>query len=130
MRRRLYTAWDNLKDEKVFFTGVERLARAGIPPTRLMVYMLVGWDITETWDRIWYRFTRMVELGMDPYPMVYNPKRADLKSFQRWVITRLYKTTPWDQYVRSTRTEASTAAYLRSRARIQTATATVASTAT
>lgn len=112
-RRRLYTAWDNLKDERVFFTGVDRLAKAGIPPTQLMAYMLIGYDPLETWDRLWYRFKRMIDLGIDPYPMVYNEKRADLKCFQRWVNRRIYKTTPWDEYVRETKTKASTEAYLR-----------------
>ena len=31
-RRRLYTAWDNLGQEKIFFQGVDRLEAAGIPP--------------------------------------------------------------------------------------------------
>jgi hypothetical protein len=114
-RRRLYTAWDNLKDEKVFFTGVERLAKAGIPPTQLMAYMLIGYDPLENWDRIWQRFNKMVALGIDPYPMVYNDKRTDLKCFQRWVITRTYKTTPWDEYRRETKSNESTAAFMRSK---------------
>lgn len=113
-KKRLYTAWDNLKDEKVFFAGVERLAKHGIPPTHLMCYMLIGFDPSETWDRIWYRFNKMVALGIDPYPMVYNDRRTDLKCFQRWVITRTYKTTPWEQYRRETKSQESTEAYLRS----------------
>lgn len=114
-KKRLYTAWDNLKDERVFFTGVDRLGKHGIPPTHLMCYMLVGFDPTETWDRIWYRFERMTALGIDPYPMVYNNSRTDLKCFQRWVITRTYKTTPWDQYRRETKSAESTEAFLRNR---------------
>jgi hypothetical protein len=112
-KKRLYTAWDNLKDENVFFTGVERLAKYGIPPTHLMCYMLIGFDPSETWDRIWYRFNKMVALGIDPYPMVYNDRRPDLKCFQRWVITRTYKTTPWDEYRRETKSKESTDAFLR-----------------
>ena len=42
-RRRLYTAWDNLGQEKIFFEGADRLEAAGIPPRHLMVYMLVGY---------------------------------------------------------------------------------------
>lgn len=114
-KKRLYTAWDNLKDEKVFFTGVERLSKHGIPPTHLMCYMLIGFDPLENWDRIWYRFNKMVALGIDPYPMVFNEKRADLKCFQRWVITRTYKTTPWDEYKRETKSAASTAAYVKAK---------------
>jgi hypothetical protein len=34
--RRLYTAWDNLGDERAFMRGVETLAAAGIPPSHLL----------------------------------------------------------------------------------------------
>ncbi len=110
-RRQLYTAWDNLRDERVFFRGVQTLEAAGIPPSRLMAYMLVGYDPLETWDRIWKRFNAMVERGIKPYPMVYNRRRTDLVAFQRWVITGLYRIVPWDEYKRSTRSAESTAAY-------------------
>lgn len=97
-RRRLYTAWDNLKDEHVFFDGVDMLERAGVPATNVMAYMLVGFDKRETWDRIWHRFNRMVERGIRPYPMVFDHTRRDLKKFQRWVVTGLYRAVPFDQY--------------------------------
>jgi hypothetical protein len=97
-RRRLYTAWDNLKDEGIFFKGVDMLELAGIPPRHLMVYMLVGYDPTETWERMFYRFNAMVARGVLPYPMVYDASRRDLKAFQRWVVTGLYRAVPWDQY--------------------------------
>lgn len=102
-RRRLYTAWDNLRDERVFFRGVERLERAGIPPSHLMAYMLIGFDPAETWDRIMHRFYTMVAVGILPYPMVYDPTRRDLKAFQRWVITGLYRAVPWREYRGSSR---------------------------
>ena len=97
-RRRLYTAWDNLGDEKVFFRGVEKLDKAGIPPKHLMAYMLIGFDKRETWEAIWHRFNRMVELGIKPYPMVYDRSRKDLTAFQRWVNLGLYRVVPWDEY--------------------------------
>ena len=95
---RLYTAWDNLRDERIFFRGVDRLEAAGVPARHIMVYMLVGYDPEETWERIFHRFDRMVERGVLPYPMVYNNARKDLKRFQRWVVTRLYKWLPWKEY--------------------------------
>jgi hypothetical protein len=49
--RRLYTAWDNIGDEERFFRGVDTLERHGIPPRNLLVYMLVGYDKRETWER-------------------------------------------------------------------------------
>ena len=97
-RRRLYTAWDNLKDEEVFFRGVDTLEAAGVPSNRLMAYMLVGYDKRETWDRIWHRFHRMVERGIRPYPMVYDHERKDLKRFQRWVVTGLYRAVRFEDY--------------------------------
>lgn len=97
-RRRLYTAWDNLKDERIFFSGVDRLERAGVPPTHLRTYMLVGFAKDETFDRVMYRFNRMVELGIEPYPMVYDRTNAKLRHFQRWVVTGLYRAIPWNEY--------------------------------
>lgn len=109
--RRLYTAWDNIGDEKVFFRGVDTLERAGVPSKHLMAYMLIGFDPLETWPRIWHRFNAMVERGIKPYPMVYNRGRADLLAFQRWVITGLYRIVPWDQYDRSTKSQESVSAW-------------------
>lgn len=97
-RRRLYTAWDNLRDERVFFDGVDRLEKAGVPPTNLMAYMLVGYDPLETWERIWHRFNRMVERGIKPYVMVYRQSRKDLKRLQRWANLGLYRIVPFGEY--------------------------------
>jgi len=96
--RKLYTAWDNIGDEKVFFRGVDTLQRAGIPPSHLMAYMLIGFDPLETWERIWHRFNRMVEMGIEPYPMVYDRRNKKLCHFQRWVNTGLYRIVPWFMY--------------------------------
>jgi hypothetical protein len=95
---RLYTAWDNLRDEKVFFSGVDRLERHGIPPTHLMAYMLVGYDPLETWERLWHRFNAMVARGVMPYVMVYHQTRKDLKRFQRWANLGLYRVLPFEEY--------------------------------
>lgn len=98
--RRLYTAWDNLRDEQIFFSGVEALRNAGIPPHHLLVYMLVGYDKNETWERIFYRFNKMVEIGIRPYPMVYNNESKALKEFQRWVVRRYYEFIPWNEFTK------------------------------
>lgn len=97
--KRLYTAWDNLKDEGVFFGGVDMLEHHGIPPRHLMAYMLIGYDKAETWGRIWHRFARMVERGIRPYPMVYDRERRDLRCFQRWVIRKQYEHVAWGDYI-------------------------------
>ena len=128
-RRRLHTAWDNLGQEKVFFRGVDRLEAAGIPPQRLMVYMLVGFDPRETMERVLHRHRRLVERGCHAYPMVYDPAfddatdgeetetpeeraerereefpdrptRRELRTFQRWVIQRYAEFIPWQEFLR------------------------------
>ncbi len=112
-KRTLYTAWDNLHDEAIFFRGINRLNRAGIPSRHVMAYMLIGFDATETWDRIWRRFHRMVEREIRPYPMVYDRARTDLLCFQRWVIRGLYRRVPWNEYRRATKSAESLAAWER-----------------
>jgi hypothetical protein len=101
--RRLYTAWDNLKDEGIFFKGVDLLEASGVPPKHLMAYMLCGYDKSETWERIWKRFHMMVDRGISPYPMVYDRTRKDLLAFQRWVIMGLYRVIPWNEYEQKTK---------------------------
>lgn len=96
--RRLYTAWDNLGDEKIFTKGAEKLAKNGIPMNHLMVYMLIGFKKNETWDDIFHRFNTLVDLGCMPYPMVYNNKDKELKKFQRWVVRRFYQFVKWEEY--------------------------------
>lgn len=102
-RSRLYTAWDNLGDERVFFRGVDRLEEHGIPPHHLMTYSLVGYFPDETWEGIWHRHHRMVERGIKPYVMIHEdakmrpeggslPSWNELKALQRWVNMGLYRT--------------------------------------
>ena len=119
---RLYTAWDNLGDERLFFNGVDRLERAGVKPSHLMAYMLVGYDPAETWATVLYRFEQMVALRIWPFAMVYGDDQrglplggcnADvghqrLADFRRWVNGGIYRravsfesydvSTKWDHF--------------------------------
>lgn len=104
-KRRLYAAWDNIGDEEVFFKGVDRLERAGWKPTWITAYMLIGYDPRETWERIMYRFSRMVGRGIVPYPMVHNRFKVErpevyrrMKQFQRWAIWGMYRNGSFDDY--------------------------------
>lgn len=101
-RARLFTAWDTLGDEGIFRRGVETLRRAGIPPTHLRVYMLIGFDPAETWEARFYRHTELVALGCEPYPMAYKKAtRPDLAAFAKWgggAAVQLYKRVPWPEF--------------------------------
>jgi hypothetical protein len=97
-RRRLYTAWDNRKDESIFMRGIQILFDAGIKPQSIMVYMLCGYWPGETLEDVLYRFKKLKALGVLPYPMVYDNSNKLLKKFQRWVIRRLHEFVPWEEY--------------------------------
>lgn len=110
--RRLYSAWDNLGDEERFFRGVDTLENHGVPPSHLLVYMLIGYDKRETWERLFYRFEKMTARKIRPYPMVYGDRNKllplggctqkiehrTLSEFQRWVIRQYYHATPFEHY--------------------------------
>jgi hypothetical protein len=96
--KRIYTAWDNRRDEKVFFNGIKILTEAGIKPNHILVYMLCGYWPDETFDDIYYRFEKMDEAGLLPYPMVYDQNNKTLKKFQRWVVRRYYQFIDWETF--------------------------------
>lgn len=106
-RRRLYTAWDNLRDESTFFVGLDRLNRAGIPSRHVMAYMLVGYRAQETMEEVLHRFNRLKSAGCLPYPMVYDRSNTTLRDFQRWAIRRYHEFIPWDEYRNNPPPEAS-----------------------
>ena len=109
-RRRIYTAWDNLRDKEIFFRGIGYLLNAGVKPDDIMVYMLCNyWQKGLTPD-VWQRFNEMIEIGLRPYPMVYDIENADreIKRFQTWVIRRAYMKIPFEKYVGSHYKEVTT----------------------
>lgn len=105
-RRRLYTAWDNRRDEERLFRGLACLKDAGVPPGNVMVYVLVGYDHaakaarpTITDDDV-YRVRQLREWGADPYPMPFVRNRETI-GFQRWVHRNADKAgVSWDDYRR------------------------------
>ena len=83
--KRIYTAWDNLKDEHRLFDGLGRLVKYGVRPDHIMVYMLCGYWPGETQADRDYRRQRLREFGARPYPMPFV-RTKELVGFQRWVI--------------------------------------------
>ena len=104
--RRLYTAWDRIGDEKIFFRGLERLNEAGIPSPHVMVYMLVGYAPDETMEDVFYRFNHLKDAGCKPFPMVFDRTKRDMVAFQRWVIRRYHEFVPFADYKSNWKAEA------------------------
>jgi hypothetical protein len=95
--RRLHVAWDNTKEEKAVFRGLDLLVKHGVPPTRLMVYMLIGFRRGETHEDRDYRRRKIREYGATPYPMMYS-RTPELRGFQRWVIKGVDKRISWEDF--------------------------------
>lgn len=93
-KKRIYTAWDNARDEKHFWRGINLLVENGFKPQDIRVYFLcIFWQKGLSED-VWYRFTKMVEFGLDPYVMIFEkwtlPPRHDLTIFKSWVNGHYY----------------------------------------
>jgi hypothetical protein len=67
--KRIYTAWDNRKDEARLFRGLELLVKYGVKPDHIMVYLLCGYWPGETHADREHRRARLREFGARPYPM-------------------------------------------------------------
>ena len=97
-RRRIYTAWDSIGDERRLFAGLDALVKhGGFSPDMIMVYMLVGEDERETHAERDYRRARLRAFGCRPYPMPFR-RTKELVAFQRWVIKRHDLHTTWEQF--------------------------------
>lgn len=95
---RLYTAFDNAKDFKIFFRGVDILEKAGIPPKHLLVYMLIGFAKDETMETIEWRFNEIKKRGAFAFPMRYDRTRRDLHDFARWAIRGIHNVCSFSEY--------------------------------
>lgn len=104
-KRRIYTAWDNKRDEAIFLKGINCILNAGIKPNEVMVYFLCNyWEKGLTQD-VWDRFNIMAEIGLLPYPMIFEKwnASAELKAFQEWVIRGGYRVTPFETFIKETK---------------------------
>ena len=98
--RRLYTAFDNGRDEARVIRGLRLLADAGVPPRQILVYVLVGYWPGETLTQADRRRQVLREFGALPYPMPYL-RTPELTGYQRWVVGAYDKTIPWNEWVRA-----------------------------
>jgi len=96
-RKRIYTAWDNAKDEQRLFDGLNLLVKFGIKPDWIMVYMLVGYWPGETIQDCLYRHKKLRSFGARPYPMPFV-RTKELLGFQRWCITRNDLRISWERW--------------------------------
>jgi hypothetical protein len=98
--KRIYTAWDNRKDEQRLFDGLNRLVKYGVKPDHIMVYILIGFWPGETHEDRDHRRRKLREFGARPYPMPFERTR-ELVGFQRWVIGAYDKRVSWEDWMQA-----------------------------
>ncbi len=96
--KRIYTAWDSLRDEERLFNGLHKLVKYGIKPDHIMVYLLVGYWNGETQEDREYRRAKLREFGARPYPMPFV-RTKELVGFQRWILGAYDKRISWQDWV-------------------------------
>lgn len=94
--RSVHYAWDLMEFKNAIVRGINTLSKA-IPKWKHLCYMLVGFNTSFEQDI--YRFRRLVEIGVDPYVMVFNQSQdSRLKHFARWVNSHIYNVCSFDEY--------------------------------
>ena len=81
--RSLHFAFDNMRDEAAVRRTFALCAAAGIVLSRLMFYVLVGFDTTPEEDM--YRVQLVRSLGGDPFVMRFDRSDRYQTRFSRWV---------------------------------------------
>lgn len=95
--RRIYTAWDNRRDEDRLMAGLSALVKYGVKPDHIMVYILIGYWPGEGLADWEYRRAALREFGARPYPMPFV-RSKEAVGFQRWVIGAYDKAISWSDW--------------------------------
>lgn len=89
-------AFDNMGDEKAVRRGIGLMGDAGVKPRRLMVYVLVGFNTTQTEDL--FRLELLRKLGANPFVMKYQ-ETPYTRQLARWVNRKwFFKGCTWEQW--------------------------------
>lgn len=96
--RGLHFAFDSMHNEKAVLRSIKILKTAGIPPSHLMFYVLVGYDTTFEQDM--YRVNVLREFGTKPYIQLYNQtKDPQLRRLARWINRKYYEFLPFEGFM-------------------------------
>lgn len=96
--RSVHYAWDLMEFENQVLKGINTLSKF-IKPYKHMCFVLVGFNTS--FEEDWYRCRKLIELGIDPYIMIFNEnEKGDvrLKHFARWINSRIYKKCSFNEY--------------------------------
>jgi len=90
-------AWDDPRHEKLIHKGIKTCVDAGIKPSQMGFYVLIGYQSTEIEDL--HRVNVLREYGCDPYVMPFDKSDPYQKRFARWVNHKaIFKSVNWGDY--------------------------------
>ena len=95
--KQIHFAFDHVNYERAVRDGIKILIRSGVGISRLMFYVLIGYDSTPEQDL--YRVELLRGLGVDPFVMPHNRRNTYQNNFARWVnMKAIFKSTSWEVY--------------------------------
>lgn len=96
--KNIHFAWDYMREEKAVLRGLEmykEMATRKIAGAYGTVYVLTNYDTTM--EENLYRIYKLMDMGYDPYVMVFDKPKApkEIRRLQRWCNNRkIFKTVP------------------------------------
>jgi hypothetical protein len=95
--RSIHYAWDLMGYEKQVLEGIKVLSKH-VKLYKHLCMMLTGYNTSAEEDE--YRFSKLREMGVDPYVMPYNKEYPTERHhhFARWVNGRIYKACSFEEY--------------------------------
>jgi hypothetical protein len=103
-KKQAHFAWDQFGKgtERLIDQGIKLVTDAGIKPSQMAFYVLIGFNTTPEQDL--YRVEKLRDYGCDPYAMPFDKSDPYQKKFTRWVNHKaIFKTVPWGDYLSSRR---------------------------
>ena len=97
MARRIHLSWDYADEERYVRHAVDLMWEAGVRPSRLTFYVLIGYCGGEYDDL--YRVQTLREWGCDPFVMPFDRNDPYQRRFARWVNNKVaFKSMTWDEW--------------------------------
>lgn len=94
----IHMAFDHVRDEPAVRAAIATMQRAGWPASRLMFYVLIGFDSTH--EENLYRVHLVRSLGADPFVMPFKRDDPYQRRFARWVNNKVaFKSMTWPEWL-------------------------------
>ena len=96
-KKQVHFAWDDPRHEKLIHKGIATAKDAGIKPSQMAFFVLIGYHSTPEEDL--HRVEVLRGYGCDPYAMPYDKSDPYQKRFTRWVNHKaIFKSVAWADY--------------------------------